>query len=74
MDRFPTQRSLNSSKIPNLKLQPSVGDRRKCQLITFDKTFSGSVFMPQMSERRSNTICAVVERLGRHCDDDLVSV
>ena len=28
---------------------------------------------PQMSERRSNTICAVVERPDRHCGDDLVS-
>ena len=27
---------------------------------------------PQMSERRLNTICVVVERLGHHCGDDLV--
>ena len=25
-----------------------------------------------MSERRSNTICAAVERTGRHCGDDRV--
>ena len=28
---------------------------------------------PQMSERRSNTICAVVERPDHHCGDDLAS-
>ena len=27
-----------------------------------------------MSERRSKTICAVVERPDRHCGDDLVSL
>ena len=48
----------------------------------FDKTFSGSEVMPliiaQLSpkppirERRSNTICAVVEWPDHHCGDDLV--
>ena len=27
-----------------------------------------------MSERRSSTICAVIERTDHHCDDDLVVV
>ena len=27
---------------------------------------------PQMCERRSSTVCAVVERLDHHCGDDLV--
>ena len=27
----------------------------------------------QMSERRSNTICELVERPDHHCDDDLVA-
>ena len=59
-----------------------VGDRRNCQYSTFVKTFSAPVFYAlnnrtvfaksQMSERRSNTICAVVESPDHHCGDDLV--
>ena len=48
----------------------------------FDQTFSGSEYVPctvvqlspkpQLSERRSNTICAVVEPPDHHGCDDLV--
>ena len=67
---------------PPLNLQPDDWKLRKCQWNTFDKTFAGAEFVPwaiiqlslkpQISERRSNTICAVVERPDHHFGDDLV--
>ena len=59
-----------------------VREWRKCQWGTFENPFAGSEVMPwtivqllpkpQMSERRSSTICAAVKQPNHHCDDDLV--
>ena len=71
-------------KVPLWNCSQPIGDWRKCQQSTFYKTFSGSEFMsctivqlspkPRMSDRRSNTICVVVERPDYPSGDDLVLI
>ena len=52
--------------------------------MTYENTLTGGEVMPialtqnfpklQMTERRSSTICAVVERPNHHCVDDHVAI
>ena len=67
-------------KVPRCECWPN-GRRRLCQQSTFENTMAGCEVTPliilrfspdaQISEYRSSTICAVVERPDHHFDDNL---
>ena len=69
----------SSSRIAAKRLEI---DENANRASTFENTLAGCEVMqwiivqlspkPQMNERRSNTMCAVIERPDHHCGDDLV--